>query len=251
MKISIVSYINSYPFVYGIREHALIRGFEMHLCPPSGCARKLFKGDAEVGLVPVAALASLPDGYRVVTPYCIGAVNSVGSVLLLSNEPLHDIKKIFLDDHSLSSAKLVQVLARFYWNISPDFIPASITPDFVVNRGEAILAIGDKCFDMQYNYKHVLDLFDAWNDFTTLPFVFAVWVAAPNITDNQIDLLSEALLWGIYKKEEALKALLPISLSPKFDFFSNYLKTNISYNLDKHKQEAIPEFLSYIAALEK
>ena len=60
-RIVAVSYLNTIPFIYGI-EHA---GIDLHadllLSPPRGCASLLRDGGAEIALIPVAAVPSIPD----------------------------------------------------------------------------------------------------------------------------------------------------------------------------------------------
>ena len=122
IKISVVEYLNSTPFVYGLLNSGYLDNSEvqLELDIPSVCAKKLVDGTADVGLVPVAIIPALKEHY-VLTDYCIGAIGKVNSVLLLSNVPLTDIKTILLDFHSNTSVALTRILASKLWNISPEW----------------------------------------------------------------------------------------------------------------------------------
>ena len=52
-KVSVVSYLNTFPFIYGLRESGLDKKMDMSLDIPSVCAEKLIANKVDVGLVPV------------------------------------------------------------------------------------------------------------------------------------------------------------------------------------------------------
>ncbi|MBK8584164.1 MAG: hypothetical protein IPN88_01490 [Bacteroidetes bacterium] len=91
LKISVVSYLNSKPFIYGFNKTNFNSKAAIELDIPSVCADKLLTGKVDIGLVPVAILPKLKD-YFIISDYCIGANGPVDSVLLLSNVPLNEIK---------------------------------------------------------------------------------------------------------------------------------------------------------------
>ena len=100
-RIVAVSYLNTIPFIYGI-EHAGIDLYaDLLLSPPRGCASLLRDGGAEIALIPVAAVPSIPD-IRIVTPFCIGASCSVRTVVLAADSSLDLLDTISLDSHSMT-----------------------------------------------------------------------------------------------------------------------------------------------------
>mgnify|MGYP005723559911 FL=1 len=61
IKVSVVSYLNSKPFVYGLKHSPIINNIELDEDMPSITALKLIEGNVDVGLVPVAAIPKLND----------------------------------------------------------------------------------------------------------------------------------------------------------------------------------------------
>ncbi|MDC0204784.1 hypothetical protein OAJ65_03205, partial [Flavobacteriales bacterium] len=59
IKISAVSYLNTIPFIYGLRNSLIFDQIELFLDYPSLCADKLLKGQVDIGLVPVAVIPKL------------------------------------------------------------------------------------------------------------------------------------------------------------------------------------------------
>ena len=178
VKIAAVSYINTFPFIYGIEKSGYLNElYEMQIEIPSKCAEYLMEDKVDVGLVPVAALIDLPYS-EIVANYCIGAINEVKSVVLLSNSDINNITQIYLDYQSRTSVLLVQILAKFYWKVNIIWKNTSEGyEDKKLNSDEGLLIIGDRVFDQIDNYKFKYDLAYEWKSFTGLPFVFSAWIS--------------------------------------------------------------------------
>lgn len=233
-RIAAVSYLNTVPFIYGI-EHADDLRAALFLSPPSGCAQAYNDRTADIVLVPVGALPTLDDA-KIITPFCIGAVRPVRTVTLMTNFQLHDIKRIWLDSHSMTSALLVKILCENLWQISPEFCQLddySVVDD--PREGDAFLLIGDKVFDYEGRFTHNQDLAQCWIGMTGLPFVFAVWVARDSVPDQTIRSLESALDWGTRHVREAIAHYGHSGKSYAFD----YLTKNIDYVFDAQKHRAL------------
>lgn len=243
LNLSAVSYLNTYPFVYGIKQSGHLQDYNLFLEVPSMCAERLKSGEADIALVPVGALPDFKN-YHIVSDYCIGAVRQVVSVLLLSHKPMEKIKKIYLDFDSRTSARLVQVLAQSYWKITPSFERLQPGQAEDATEREAIVAIGDKTFAMRDLYPYSYDLAGEWISFTGMPFVFAVWVSLKPVPEEVLTQLNNALKFGVQNIEGTLDFFS--TRLPKNADCRQYLSENISYPLDKAKKEGLNLFLSYL-----
>jgi chorismate dehydratase len=243
LKISAVSYLNTIPFVYGILKSGCLENFRLDLDVPSVCAEKLINGEVDVALVPVGALPDFDDPF-IVSEYCIGAVGTVKTVLLLSQRPLEEIEDIYLDYDSRTSVKLVKILADQYWKIKPRW--NNLNPGQSEHPGKltSIVAIGDKTFELVKEYKYAYDLAGEWFRFTGLPFVFAVWLSKKKLPVIFKDQLNEALSFGLQHKAESLE-FFKDKLPACGDCLS-YLEDNISFLFDEEKKKGMELFLKYI-----
>ena len=240
LKISAVSYLNTFPFVYGLRESGLLENFSLQLDVPSVCASKLKSGAVDIALVPVGAIIDF-EFVRFVSDYCIGANNEVRTVLLLSHKPLEQISRIHLDFDSRTSVMLVRVLAASFWKITPEWENTRFTQE-IFDDHEAVVAIGDKTFELADKYAFRYDLAAEWIRFTSLPFVFAAWLSVKEQPQERIADLNRALSFGINHLKETLfyfKDKLPTS----FEDALSYLENNISYQLDLSKKKGLEKFL--------
>jgi chorismate dehydratase len=243
IKIAAVSYLNTFPFVHGIINSGYLNDCILDLDVPSVCAEKLRKGEVDIALVPVGAIPDFADS-QIITNYCIGAVNSVKTVVLLSQEPLHEIKRIYLDFDSRSSVQLVKVLAREHWKIQPEWLPLQSNQMVSLRNHEAVVAIGDKTFEMVKHFRYMYDLAEEWIRFTRLPFVFAAWMSVKPIPPAFVESLDKALEWGVQRKAEALQFFG--EKLPACDDCLGYLENNISYDFDDAKKAGLNRFLGFL-----
>lgn len=201
---------------------------------PSECARMYEDSETDISLCPIGALDDLPP-YKVFGQYCIGAEGPVGTVVLLSQKPLEEIKFVQLDDHSRTSNILLQVLADKWWRKEWTFIAAgdSQVPD-------AYLMIGDKVFVNQSKFEYRYDLAEAWQALTGLPMVFAVWIATPETDDQYASMIDHAYQVGMKALQGGLVPIEPWQM--------DYITRNISYPLDDPKRKAMQLFLEWSKA---
>lgn len=233
MKVVAVSYLNTVPFIYGIEQAApsWLRA-ALTLAVPSACADSLINRQADVALVPVAEIPRIENS-KIITDFCISAEGAVDTVVLLSDTPLEEVKTIYLDTHSRTSVKLVKVLAAEKWGIEPvwiDGIPES------VEQGEAIVAIGDKVFSIENNFRYKIDLACEWQALTGLPFVFAAWVARTPQGESIEEELNRALAYGV----EHIAQSIPANYDHQKAY--HYLTQNIQFRLDEPKRAAMRLF---------
>jgi chorismate dehydratase len=242
IRISAVSYLNTKPFIYGLFRSDLADSIELSLDIPSVCAEKLLAGTVDLALTPVAIIPELSEAY-LVSDYCIGTVGKVKTVCIYAEQPLSEIKKIYLDFHSRSSVALTKLLCKHYWNITPELIPATQGFEDQIVGTNAALIIGDRTIGLENRYPFVYDLGEAWMAWTDLPFVFAAWIAVKPLNPAIMARFNQALQTGIDHIPELVKILPTMH---NFDVEA-YFRDNISYNLDDAKWQGLNHFLQYIA----
>ena len=64
IKISAVSYLNTLPFIYGLKQSKLIDTIDLHLDYPAVCADKLINDEVDLALVPVVVIPILKDVHQ-------------------------------------------------------------------------------------------------------------------------------------------------------------------------------------------
>lgn len=246
IKISAVSYQNTIPFLYGIENSEFIdRNTCVSLDIPSECARKLLDNEVDIGLIPIAVLPLL-EKYTIVSDFCIGAEGDVKTVLLLSDVPLNEIERVYLDYQSRTSVNLLIVLAKHFWQINPVFKHARPGYEDEISGTTAGVVIGDRCFSLKDKYNYVYDLSGEWTKFTNLPFVFACWVANKELDAEFVKQFNLALESGTQHIAESIKNYSNHLLND--EELANYLKNDIKFILDDKKRKGLDLFLDYLKA---
>lgn len=243
VRISAVSYLNTYPFVYGLQASGLLTGFGLDLAVPSECARKLSAGEADLALVPAGALPGIGK-YHYTSDFCIGAVGPVLTVVLFSKVPLNQITEISLDPDSRTSVELVKILAKHHWNIRPAWNGLAPGELAAGRMPESVVAIGDKTFALGEHYPYRYDMAEAWMEMTGLPFVFAVWISKKELPATFLAGFNAALGYGVSRIDECIRYFSD-SLPPCGDCL-RYLRDNISYPFDDAKKQGLKKFLEYL-----
>lgn len=241
VKVSVVSYLNSKPFAYGIENSELKNKIEVVYDNPAKCAQRLMEGDADVGLVPVAVIPSIENA-NIISDYCISAMGRVESVLLVSQVPLEKIQTIVLDNQSRTSVLLARILAEELWKINPEWVNES-SESVISPQTISAVVIGDRALEVKSSFKYVYDLAEEWDELTMLPFVFACWVSNKKLKDSFIAEFNAALSLGLNNIDQLVQK------ENLKESDTHYLKNVIQYDLDSDKRKAINLFLEKVATV--
>lgn len=245
-KISLISYLNSRPFLYGLEKSPDKGEMELILDYPSQTAAKMVSGQVNIGLVPVGSLSDLGE-YQIVSDYCIGADGPVRSVVLAGELPMEQLDTILLDYQSRSTVLLIRVLAHFFWKKEFDWQPTSANYETESIRGKTGgVVIGDRVFRIENRYRFIYDLSAEWHKYTGLPFVFAVWASRETQEEGFLQKFNKALTLGI-------SGISEVENTEKSNFpgvdLNEYFTRNISYSFDDRKKEGMALFLELVRKL--
>ena len=239
-KLSVVSYLNTIPFIYGLQQSGLGKKLIISLDFPSACADKLLSNKIDIGLVPIVVLKQMKNPH-IISDFCIGADGEVDTVCLFSDVPIQEVESIFLDYQSKTSVELLKILLTEYWQVSPKLIEANDNYEQQIKGEKAGLIIGDRVFQYQNKFKYIYDLSAIWKLHTGLPFVFACWIANKKIDEDFQKEFNKALKFGVNNIEKAIDSSAEIyshCINP-----ADYLNNKISYHLDAEEIKGMDLFL--------
>lgn len=235
IKISIVSYINTLPYRFALEQSDFIEKNALISSDiPSICAQKLKNNKADIGLIPVAAICDL-DYYEIIGEFCLSGGKKVFSVELVSEVPLYEIEKIYLDFHSRTSVEMLKIIAKKHLNLDVEWFDAKTGFESNIHGTTAGLLIGDRAMQLQDNFNFVYDLSELWQEFTGLFPVFALWVANKPIDDRFKVELNKVLDFGVNNIDKILK--LYSTEYPEYDL-QKYFTEQIVYKLDDNRKRS-------------
>lgn len=226
---------------------------------PSECADRLSNGAADIGLVPIAALAANPS-LRVLPGCTIASKHRVRSLLLVRRAapPITALRSVAADIASRTTIAYSRILFHEWGNPAVPFIPMSADLDTMLERADAAILIGDPAlmaleeranrFERTGEELVYHDLAEQWTALMDVPFVSAVWAAAPGC------LLDESVERDfIHSRDHGLANIDALvsewsrRLPLPEDTIRAYLTTNIHYFLDEECLEGMRVFFQMAA----
>lgn len=233
-----MSYLNTKPLLYGIKNHSIYNEIELTEDYPSKIAQALIDDRIDIGLIPVAATTKLPF-WKIIGDYCIGCDGEVASVAIFSEKPMEEINRVLLDYQSRTSVNLAKILLREYWKKDVELVNAS-GEDYRkhIKGTTAGVVIGDRALEQRQESSYIYDLGEAWKQHTGLPFVFAAWVSNKELPAGFVDRFNEENGAGFRHLDEIVSAIN----YPHYDL-KNYFTKNIDFRLTDDKRKALELFL--------
>jgi chorismate dehydratase len=251
LRISAISYLNTAPLMWDFEHGSAGAQFDIAYTLPSQCAAELARGTADIGIIPAAAYATIPN-LSILPGIAIASKKAVRSILLVSRKPLDAINTVALDSSSLTSVALTRILFEKCWGGGREF--TSLPPDLetMLSAHDAALLIGDPALKVDRSQYQTWDLAKEWIQFTGKAFVFAFWAVTRNAASQ-----SSLNLAAIFQQSRD-HGLLPANLdqiaatwSLKLGLTENamraYLNTNIYYFLDEPCLDGLRLFYRYAA----
>jgi len=264
LRVAAIRFLNPAPLMWDF-EHlplstALATRYDFDWMLPSQCADKLASGEADIGLVPIASLATIP-GLRILPGCTIASKGRVRSLLLVrrANRSLANLRSVAADTASRTTLAYARILFHQWGNSDVPFVPMAADLDAMLDRADAAIVIGDPAlmaleeqanrFERTGEELVYHDLAQEWKALTGLPFVSAVWGVAGNF---HLDRLSEDFIRSRDQGLKNIDALVTewtrqIPLSE--ETIRAYLTTNIHYVLDEECREGISGFFRMAADL--
>ena len=252
LKIVLVSYLNTYPIVWGLKKlYKKYDKLDIMLCPPSQCSRALLEDDEiDAALVPAITYLNSDIPFEIL-PFGLIANKEVDTVLLAGNSPLEEWKTVLLDNDSLTSVQLTRILFRLK-NLAPQFKSGIKEIESLDNKSGALM-IGNKCFRLASRFRYIYDLSKLWFELTELPFVFALFLAKPETSKKKFLraslMIKEAIHCGLKNLDEVIKTWMKENAHEEKlkdrSYYYDYLKNKISYDLTPKAILGLEQFYNY------
>ena len=261
LKIAAISYLNTAPLLWDFEHPDGPSDFELSYTLPAECAEALRVGSADIGIIPAASYATIPD-LVVVPDVAIAATRAVRSILLVSKAEgdkfskeqfLERVRSVALDTSSMTSVALTKILFAKWWGGARDYKPMAPNLDTMLTECDAALLIGDPALKVDKSRYFTLDLAEEWITCTGKPAVFAFWA----IRQQALSGRDAAAIAETFKKSrddgltpnnlERIAKDWAERLSMPIEEVRSYLTRNIHYYLDPPCLAALDMFYQYAA----
>lgn len=232
---------------------------------PSELNDALRRGDIDVAPASAFAYLANPGGFRLLPDLSISAVTAaIQSVLLVSPVPVAELGEylrttggtVLFSRASASSNALLRVLWRYHWKL-PEADWAVTDPGTGIGTDHPFVEIGDTALGYHLappGNRHIIDLGEAWQAMTGLPFVFATWIVRDGLDASRC-----AALAGLWRKLMDIKSRLADGLDDLVEYggrpdwigaaeLKDYLRV-VGYDLGPDRQASLLLFGHYCREL--
>ncbi len=239
-RIGAVAYLNARPLTLCLAD--LAPGAEIVTDLPSRLADGLAGGRLDVALVPSIESFRNPQ-YVVVSDACVACDGPVRSIKLYGRVPVHRIRRLALDEGSRTSAALARILLKERFALEPELERLPIGASLEDTRADAVMLIGDRGMKpVDGAFEFVWDLGEQWSRWTRLPFVFAMWIARPDVDLKGIEgVFAAARDEGVRRLAEIARREAPLLGISEEDCHS-YLRDNLRFQLGRRERQGLEMF---------
>jgi len=234
LRIGCVKYLNARP---------LIRGWHgpVDFDHPSMLCKRLASGGLDVAFVSSFEFLRNPI-YRIVDDVSISSAGPVYSVVVAHRGDISEVDEIELDPAAETSTNLLRCLLAER-GLSPRLVRNTGRMPMFRSASAARLLIGDQAIRFRQQHRdefNFWDLGEQWNKVVGLPFVYALWLACPEVVDpkpiaNRLRALRDENLAGIDEL---------IAEEKEFDrkFCRRYYRENLRFGFGQDEKAGLREF---------
>jgi chorismate dehydratase len=249
-----ISYLNVLPIYYAMESLFGENGFYLVRGTPAELNTAMRRGEVDLGSISAMEYGRHPEDYLLLPDLSISSRGPVGSVLLFSRVPFAELdgRNVRVSTASASGAALLKVLLARLFRVKPCYEAGTLAKR-PLTEAAAIMAIGDEalCLKHAKALPFELDLGEAWQELTGLPFVFGVWAvrrafaqSQPEATGALHRLLLRSKAWGLGALPELSRlAAKPFGMTPEqvLAYFQQ-----LDYALGPDHERGLQTFFHYL-----
>lgn len=231
------------PLTGHLAERAL---FATRMDIPARHAARLREHELDAAFLTPIDYARDSSEYRIVPGVGIGSASATGTISLLFHEDLQTISTVAIDPASSSEIVLAKIILAEEYECTPQFQPYAGPAGAALAQADAVLLVGDDSLKEIAAHPHRIDLVQAWNEMTNLPYVHGFWCGGDDSLDpEEVFWLMQGAGRGI-ASIDTLVSDLPHGAFPSFSpsDLADYLYA-FSYDLNDDDLDGLREFLRY------
>jgi chorismate dehydratase len=177
-----IQFLNCLPIYWGLVSSGALLDLDLVKDTPDNLSNALVAGDLDIGPISLVEFLRHADELIVLPDVAVGSDGPVMSCNLVSQVPYDELDgaRVALGSTSRTTVQLARLVLRERYGVTPSYF--SCPPDLgeMMRDADAGVLIGDPAlraalYDVPRLGLRLLDLGQAWKDWTGLPMVFAVW----------------------------------------------------------------------------
>jgi len=259
-RVGHIQFLNCIPIYWGLVRSGALLDLDLVKDTPERLSEQLVAGDLDIGPISLVEYLKHADELVVLPDVAVGSDGPVMSCNLVSQLPFAELggERVALGSTSRTTVQLAQLVLRERYGVRPSYY--SCPPDLAEMMREAAagVLIGDAALRASLHEAprlglRVLDLGEAWKDWTGLPMVFAVWAVRRDFLARQPGLTREVHAAFLHSLELAMAEVDKVAAQAARweDFDAATLEryfTTLDFSFGPRQLSGVREFARRIAA---
>lgn len=253
-----VDYLNCLPVYHCLETGEIPLDADIIKGPPAALNKMLLEGKLDVTPASSIEFARNADECVILPNLSISSDGRVASIIFFSKVPVTELegKTVALTSSSATSVALLKILLEHYYHVRVNYITMAPDLDNMLEHADAALLIGDDALHgvirVEENQEDLcmVDLGEAWKDFTGEKMVFALWVVRKEFAEKypaKVNELAKALydsknlgLSKIPALVQAGRAISKLNDDQLVDYFDT-----IKYDFNEDYRRALMTYYDY------
>ncbi|HET9171883.1 MAG TPA: menaquinone biosynthesis protein [Actinospica sp.] len=197
-RVGHIQFLNCMPIYWGLVHSGALLDIELVKDSSEKLGERLVAGELDIAPIPVAHFLKHAEDLVVLEGPAVGSDGPVMSCNLISQVPFEhlDGQRVALGSTSRTTVQLARLLLRERFHVTPEYFTCPPDLSLMMQEAPGAVLIGDPAlraalYDVPRHGLHMLDLGQAWKDWTGLPMVFAVWAVRRQYLAEHPDLVRE------------------------------------------------------------
>jgi chorismate dehydratase len=180
-RVGHIQFLNCLPIYWGLMRSGALLDVDLHKDTPDRLNTALVAGDLDIGPISLLEYLRNADDLLLLPNLAVGSDGPVLSVNLVSTRPPAELdgRPVALGSTSRTGVLLAQMLLAEQYGAEPEYFRCPPELNQMLLEADAAVLIGDPALRAMYEAPalglQVIDLAQAWREWTGLPMVFAVW----------------------------------------------------------------------------
>lgn len=248
-----IQFLNCLPIYWGLVRSGALLDLELTKDTPDRLNQLLIDGALDIGPISLVEYLRHADRLVLLPDIAVGSDGPVLSVNLVSQRPLAalDGRPVALGSTSRTSVLLAQMWLTEVHGVRPAYFTCPPDVNAMMLEADAAVVIGDVALRATYEGPRrglqVHDLGRAWNDWTGLPMVFAVWAARRDFAEANPGMVKDVHAAFIHSRDDALAHVEDVAeRAARWEVFdpatlAHYFRT-LDFSLGERQLEGLLEF---------
>jgi chorismate dehydratase len=259
-RVGHIQYLNCLPIYWGLMRSGALLDVELHKDTPDRLNAALVAGDLDIGPISLVEYLRHADELLLFPDLAVGSDGPVLSVNLVSTKPPAELdgRRVALGSASRTGVLLARMLLGSRYGVTPEYFTCPPELTQMLLEADAGVVIGDVALRAKYEAPGlgltVVDLGEAWREWTGLPMVFAVWAVRRDFFDQHPGMVKDVHDAFLRSRDLCLSELDVVAESAArwepFDAatLANYFRA-LDFSLGERQVAGVREFARRAAEL--